>query len=406
MDLDDADSPLAFWRHAERYLGGGTRTYSSSADFMDISPLCHPQLGAPSFAVPSFHVPWAAGSLLTSGIPSGLTALYQIPGGFLLPVHPDALSYPGLVGREELLALEPGPVFDVVPSANGRTVFVSAVDGTAVPEHLLKLHYPRRLSRFTRRLREPVIRAQLWAAEELTRAGLPILAEVCGGVFGSGDDAWGFIVRELPPATVAGDRFTVPLFALYGDDVQAPGGRSLVEQLVAAGGSPAGSLLAERIVEPMVELWVRAALETGCALEMHGQNTLLSFTPDLREVEVLYRDCDVYVDPALRARNGLTSLPPTGVISKDVPFPANQVFSLTYDSFMGHHALDYLARLARERLGVAPDALHAAARRAFTAATGEAHRGLLPDTVYYYDNELRPRGAWNLVNTGRRPQWR
>jgi hypothetical protein len=32
--------------------------------------------------------------------------------------------------------------------------------------------------------------------------------------------------------------------------------------------------------------------------------------------------------------------------------------------------------------------------------------GLLPETVYYYDQVLRQGGTWRLVDTGAVPDWR
>src|SRR5574342_175538 len=116
----------------------------------------------------------------------------------------------------------------------------------------------------------------------------------------------------------------------------------------------------------MVRIWLAAALGTGCALEMHGQNTLFSFSDDATLTRVLYRDCGIYVDPAIRIGVGLPpDLPPVNVISRDVGWPREQVFSLAYDSFLGHHALGFLARLAERRLGVAPAELQGAARDEF-----------------------------------------
>ena len=79
---------------------------------------------------------------------------------------------------------------------------------------------------------------------------------------------------------------------------------------------------------------------------------------------------------------------------------ADEVFSLTYDSFMGHHALSYVAALAEACWGVRPSSLHGAARAAFTA------QDLLPPTVFYYDNVLYENSDWKLVDTGERPDWR
>jgi hypothetical protein len=405
MLLQDVGDPVAFWQYAERYLGVGTRTYSRFSGDLDISPAYHPQLGEPSFAVRTFRIPGGLGAYRTNGIPSDLHGHYAHDNGFLLPVHPNALDSEDLVGRESLAGCEPGPDLEVVPSANARTVFVSRIGGEAVAPHFVKLHYPRRLSRFTRRLRRPVIGVQLWVAAELARIGTPLLPEVGGGWFGASPrDAWGFLVRAARCAGHA-PAMTVPLFALYGADYRAPADPTLLEQLIAASGEPADSFVAERIVQPMVRMWVRGALDAGCALETHGQNTLFSFTADGRSTGVLYRDCAIYVDAKIRAGLGLPpDLPPTNVIPRDVSVATEEVFSLTYDSFMGHHALSYVAALVRERYGVDPSVLHAAARTAFRDESRGRH--LLPAGVFYYDDALYDDGDWNLVDTGHRPTWR
>ena len=379
------------WEYAERFLGGGTRTYSSYSADLEIDDEYHPQRGRPTFTVPTFWVPDGQGSFLRNGIASELPALYRDGDRFLLPVHPGAVAFEGLYGRAELLRCAPGPPIEVVPSANARTVFVRSIGGAPVVPHFLKLHYPRRLSRFTRRLRRPIIALQLWVADELARIGAPVLPEVAGGVFGGeSPDAWGYVVRESVTDP------TVPLFALYGQDILSPGDPTLLEQLVD---TDPERFLCERIVVPMVRLWLDVVTRTGCVPELHGQNTLVELSDRPR---IRYRDCGIYVDPAVRAGLGLgDGLPPTNVISRDVLVPREQVFSLTYDSFLGHHALAYVAALGRDRFGVPPSALHSAARAAFAGASVS-----LPETVYYYDNTLYPDGRWQLTDTGLPPLWR
>jgi len=379
MLLRDARDPIALWQYAERYLGVGTRSYSSYADDLEMDRRYHPLFGDPSFALPTFVVPPGRGGSLT------LPSWYSLgDGGFLLPVHPEIAS---LV---DLSDLSPGPVLEAVPSANGRTVFVTT-DG--VPAHFLKLHYPKRMSRFVRRLRRPVIELQVWAAQELVAAGLPVMPELGGGWH---EDGWGFLVRALD----TGPGFTVPLFSLYGGDAGQPDDPPLLRQLIDASGLSPLSYVADRIVEPMVRLWVSGLLRTGCLLETHGQNTLFRFTLD-GFTAIAYRDSAIYVDAALRAGR---SLPPTNVIPRDVPMPAGEVYSLTYDSFMGHHALSYVADLARSHYGVRPSELHEVARAAFASSSA----GLLamPSTTFYYDDALHEDGSWKLVDTGRPPVWR
>src|SRR5690606_10929210 len=228
-------------------------------------------------------------------------------------------------------------------------------------------------------------------------------------------EAWVFLIREprprahasgrdpartSVPAASGTPRFTVPLFALYGRDVREPGDPPLMAQLIARSGEDPAGWLARRVVAPMVRLWLHAVTTTGCVPEPHGQNTLVAFDPDGRRTAIVYRDCGVYVDPAIRAERGLTrGLPPVNVISRDVRQPRERVFSLTYDSFMGHHALDRLAQVAADTLDVDPERLRQAARETFAAGPEVT----LPPTVHYYEDRLHGNGRGNLVDTGEPP---
>jgi len=400
-----AGSALDVWAQAERYLGVGTRSYSRFSADLDVDDAYHPQRGSDSFEVPTFWVADGVGEYLTNGLPSALHQLYRGDGRFLLPVHPQTLAMLADEVLGVLRACEPGPVLTVVPSANVRTVFVLRHGPAAVQPHFVKLHYPRRLSRFTRRLRLPIISVQLWVASELCGIGAPVLPEVGAGVLGTDRrHAWGYLLRELDFAEP--DGFTVPMFALYGQDLRAPDDPTLLEQLIVLSGSSPGEFLTDRLVRPMVRLWTRAATQTGCALEMHGQNTLFSFSASGQESTVGYRDCGVYVDPTVRTLRGLPvdDLPPINVMGRDVRFPREQVFSLAYDSFLGHHTLSFVARLGEQRYGVPPSVLQEAAREEFAACPEAA--SLLPKTVAYYDDQLHDDGGWELVDTGAAPEWR
>src|SRR5262249_51621671 len=150
-------TPLDVWTQAERYLGVGTRSYSQFSADLDVDDAYHPQRGRASFEVPTFWVPDGVGASLTTGLASDLPARYRRGDRFLLPVHPQTMT---MLAEEVLGALrshQPGPTLTVVPSANVRTVFVLAHGSEPVRPHFVKLHYPRRLSRFTRRLRRPII---------------------------------------------------------------------------------------------------------------------------------------------------------------------------------------------------------------------------------------------------------
>ncbi|MBA3490092.1 MAG: hypothetical protein H0T78_11255 [Longispora sp.] len=251
--LEDAADPGAVWQYAERYLGVGTRSYSDFSADLDISQACHPQLGRPSFELPTFVVPFDKGEYLCGSIRSKLHPLYCRSDAFLLPVHPDTLTVSDLPVRAELLRCEPGPPIEVVPSGNARTVFAERIGGLPVEPHFLKLHYPRRLSRFPRHLHRPFINLQLWVADELYRIGAPFLPEVGGAWFGHNlHEAWGFVLREFTVRDDLLPRFTVPLFALYGSDFHSPGDPTLLEQLIVRSGEQPEIFICERIIKPIV----------------------------------------------------------------------------------------------------------------------------------------------------------
>lgn len=121
------------------------------------SDACHPQRGHESFDLPTFVVGPAQGSYARTAIPSAV-----------------------LEGRDDLLRLPRGPVVQVAPTANCRTVSVIRIDGRAAEPHFLKLHYPRRLSRFRRHLSQRLIVTELWASEELFRTKTVYLPELPG----------------------------------------------------------------------------------------------------------------------------------------------------------------------------------------------------------------------------------
>lgn len=397
--------------YAERYLGVGTRTYSTFSEYIDGTPAYHPRVGKETFSLPSFFIRGGQGTWLGNGLRSPLLAHYHDGREFLLPVHPDTLSCEELLHRDLLQAAAPGPPIRVSPTANVRTVFVHAIGNRPVAPHFLKLHYPRRLSRFTRRLRQPIIELELWVAKELDRIRTPLLAEVGGGVIGldgSEEDRWGFILREALPrhAPLPEGCYLLPCFALYGTDHLAPHDPPLLRQLVEHSGEPAEDFITERLLAPMLGMWIDALGASGCILETHGQNTLFAYDPASRRSAIAYRDCALYISPALREQNGLPlDYPPKNVIGLDVPHALPRVLSLVYDRFMGHHHLAYLARAAQEHLGLPTGRLQAAAQEIFRARIG-ALGSLFPAQEFYYSDELLPNNRWELIDTCERPVWR
>jgi len=395
--------------YAERYLGGGTRTYSSFSDYIDVSPACHPQTGGETFPLQTFWIQGGSGRWLNSRLTFEGIHDYFDGQRFLLPVHPDALSCDTLLYRDILQAAAPGPLLRVSPSANVRTVFVHAIDDRPVAPHWLKLHYPRRLSRFTRRLRQSIIELELWVSDELHRVGIPILAEVAGGVIGAEPaERWGFILREAMPRhqEIPPESDFFPCFALYGTDHFEPARPPLLAQLIERSGEPAEAFIIERILAPMITMWIRALRSAGLILETHGQNTMFAYHQQTGRSAVIYRDCALYVAPELRQRTRLPlDYPAKNIIGLDVMHPVPQMLSLVYDRFMGDHLLAYIARVAEERFQLPAHRMKQAAKELFKANIGDLS-SLFPGREYYYSDRLLPNNTWELVDTGREPAWR
>ncbi len=89
----------------------------------------------------------------------------------------------------------------VVPTASTRTVLTTEVTEITgnVPAHFIKLHYPRRISRFNRRLRRKNIRNSIEATKDVAHVKLErfaYLPDTLGFTYGNGGNPWGFLLRE------------------------------------------------------------------------------------------------------------------------------------------------------------------------------------------------------------------
>src|SRR5205823_273796 len=118
----------------------------------------------------------------------------------LFPIHPDTWANDAV--SAPLRAFPIGARLRVAPTASTRTVLVLDAD----PPHFVKLHCPRRISRFNRALRRRNIRNSVAVTCEMRDAGIAHLPDVLGVAFGPDPDAWGFLVRERRPRPVVTGR--------------------------------------------------------------------------------------------------------------------------------------------------------------------------------------------------------
>ena len=175
----------------------------------------------------------------------------------------------------------------MVPSSSTRTLYVA---DPGVP-HAIKAHFPFKISRYTRKMRDEVIEQAVNVSQELENGieqldnRFAFLREVIGVVHKNLDpdsargENWGYLVRDMIPFPRHADRGSlVPGFALYGEDYYDPTTPLLLFDLIGEQ-DPLRSVL-DNIMLPIVRHWIGCFLQFGFMLEPHGQNVLFEMNKD------------------------------------------------------------------------------------------------------------------------------
>src|SRR5438477_6599454 len=143
--------------HMERYCGEGTRSYSNFSAVNEADPDHQPASTAESFCVKIVTVPKDRVSIFQAGPDPALLDHYIGSTDVRFAVHPEIWTDASVPGIRELHSYPCQEEVRVSPTASTRTVFRFA-DHNGFRPHYLKLHFPRRISRFSRRLRRLNIR--------------------------------------------------------------------------------------------------------------------------------------------------------------------------------------------------------------------------------------------------------
>lgn len=409
MLLPAIEDELEAWVRAERYLGLGTQDYSRRATTSTASPEYRPDSRAASFQLPTRLVPASAARILTPAPACARLAGYRKQDQVVFPLHPDAYATMDAASRSTWDSWPEGPAMTVAPLANTRTVVVLGnAPGWQARRHFLKLHFPGVLSRFRRPQCEREVEHQLRVSGELEKAGVPLLSDAAGITYHGGQGTpWGFLMRD-PYQVISPRSLVVPAFALYGKDRLSLSDPVILRQLIGLSRLDSETYISECLVRPIVRLWAETALRSGFLLAMHGQNVLYRASLGTGLGDVFYRGCSVYVDESLRGKTDLSQdKPHRKILLLSQKARSAAVRSLIYDSFTGHHLLDYIDRLAESELGVRPGRLAVAARDEFKRSGGSEIS--MPATIHYYrDTPETAAGdsATEIQDTGILPKWR
>ena len=429
--------------YLERYRNEGTRNYSRHAAYSEAGEEYRPTSEVADFTLPVYELPRREMNVYTAHPPSDLASAFLPKDSALFCIHPQVLAACGddpyvrrtlELSRRTHAGMAADAPLRVSATSSTRTLFVlnPAVGLAHFRPHSLKVHFPFRVSRYGRRMRDEVVEQAIAVSTELetwmrtkqsteagsrvsqgagfgtgSGVGFAFLREVIGVTQKNLDpdtprgENWGYLVRDMVPVPVVEDeRALVPGFALYGRDYFNPEETPLIMDL-ADPGDPAGWIL-ENVLLPIVRHWVACFRELGLVLEPHGQNVLLEIDAEGRVLRVVHRDLSVAID--MRRRRDLEI--PNGSLNDYNRMESGAFNSIAYDKFMGGHFFDSLLEpLLEQDPTLSMEDFRRPVRDVFDGAFPE-HERYVPRTVHYFSEDRDRFGKPLYQDTGRAPQWR
>jgi hypothetical protein len=410
--------------YLDRYRNEGTRVYSPHAAYSEAKDRYRPNADHGPFQLPLFELPRDELNVYEAGPGPEIRDSYLRGENALLAVHPQVLEE----APEDSYLLKtrslgpPAGFVRVVPSASTRTVYVKAneEDGAApgetagvLPSHALKVHFPFRISRYGRRMRDEVVEQavnvsrELEAGVELMDHRFAFLREVLGVTHkelepgGARGENWGYLVRDLRPFPEAPEERTlVPGFALYGRDFFDPSLPPLILELIGER-DPLSYVIGE-ILLPIIRHWIQCFQAFGFILEPHGQNVLLEMGETGLVKRVVHRDLSPGIDMRLRRAAGLED----GPLNDYNRMETGTFASIAYDRMMGGH---FFQRLLDPVMGAHPEVREEDFREPCREEFGRLfpdHDGFLPRTIQYFSEERDAFGKPLFEDTGMAPSWR
>ncbi len=397
--------------YLDRYRNEGTRTYSPHAAHTEANPHYRPTSETPEFGLVVLEMPADHMNIYTANPSPDLVGRYLPKGRALFCIHPQVVQMipddPYLLRTFELG--EARADVPVSPSSSTRTLLVHGGN----PQHAIKVHFPFRVSRYGRKMRDEVVEQAIRVSGEL-EAGVGRMAEdfafqreVIGVTHRDLDpgsergENWGYLVRELDPYPGVADEWNlVPGFSLYGGDYFDASVPPLLFDLMGSSTGP--EFVLEKLMFPIIRHWAEAFLKLGFILEPHGQNVLLEVGSDGDVHRIVHRDLSVCIHVGRRRDAGLGE----GALNGYNRTESGDFASIAYDRFMGGHFFDRIIELLQGD----DRTLH---REAFVAPCKEeferafpGHQQYMPRTVRYFSEQRDRYGKPLFQDTGVAPEWR
>lgn len=404
--------PLPNLYYLERYRNKGTRTYSSHSSYTEASHSYRPDSDRGQFALTVLKLPKDAVNIYLANPPQALQDKYINEQLVSFCVHPQllelSLSEPFL--KRYLSKAQQIDTVSVIPSSSTRTLFVLNQE----PQHAVKVHFPFKVSRYTRKMRDEVVEQAINVSSELEREiskmshDFAFLREVIGISFkeepqpaSERGENWGFVVRDMQPfPRVEESRTLIPGFALYGEDYYDKNITPLLYDLI--GSNDPKTFVLDNIMLPIIRHWAECFSLFGYLLEPHGQNVLLEIDQANAIKRIVHRDLSVAIDMRRRRDLGLSS----AGLNDYNQMRESTFHSIVYDRFMGNH---FFIRLLECCIARYPQL----EKQDFTLPCQQEFARLLPEyrdyfpkNIWYFSEERDKYNKPLYKDTGMLPEWR
>lgn len=397
--------------YADRYRNEGTRTYSKHADYTEAQEKYRPNSRHTRFDLAVFEVPRDQMNIYTANPPIELAATYLATEKILFCIHPQILEEnqeePYVKQTLSIGTLQNG--IAVSPSSSTRTLYV--IDDET--PHAIKVHFPFKISRYGRKMRNEVIEQSINISRELERGirrlddRFAFLREVIGVVHRNlhsdspRGENWGYLIRDMQPFPIVEDeRNLIPGFSLYGKDFFDPEQTPLLFDLI--GDRDPLKFVLENIMFPIIRHWVECFLNFGYLLEPHGQNVLFEIGKDRKIERIVHRDLAMGIDMRRRREIHL----PDSNLNGYNRMESNEFHSITYDKFMGSHFFDRIvASCQKQYPDLKKEEFHRPCRDEFTLIFPD-YAKYLPKTIWYFSEKRDQFGKPYYQDTGKVPEWR
>ena len=397
--------------YLDRYRNEGTRTYSIHADYTEARERYRPNSDHGQFDLPVFEVPRNQLKIYTANPPIELANTYLSENKALFCIHPQVLeeSRNELYVKHTLSMGTPHENIVVSPSSSTRTLYVQ----NHKSPHAIKVHFPFRISRYGRRMRDEVLEQAINLSMEL-ESGIGnldhqfgFLREVIAVTHKNlqpdspRGENWGYLVRDMIPfPAVDAKRHLIPGFALYGKDFFDSEKNLLLFDLI--GNREPQSFMLENIMLPIIRHWVECYLHFGYLLEPHGQNVLFEVDDDMEIKRIVHRDLSLGIDMRRRRDIQLAE----GNLNTYNRMQTNAFLSIAYDRFMGSHFFDRLVTSCKEKWPqLKAEDFHRPCRDEFVRIFPESAR-YFPKTIWYFSEERDQFDKPRFQDTEKAPQWR